>query len=676
MDHPSERPSPPPPWNRDLSWLSYDSLVLASSLRGDVSLRSALDFVGYHTSNLDEFYSVRGAEYRKAAREGGRVEDVPDATATLRAINETVTRQMQQATHILATHLSRRLREAGVTLHMGAEDLTAAQREAAARHFERAVVPNIQPVLLGMGTQVFLRHNQPYLAVRLHPRANPVGVAYSLLKIPVKELPRFVQLPGEGGQRHLAWVDDVMRLHLAELYPGFFVQGAWAIKISRDADLGISDDFDGDLAEEIRDSLVGRKTGLPAVLYHDAAMAPDLLRFLCQQYGFRDYEMVGCGPYLNLQSLLSLPLPEEAGVPVQAVPPRLRSAPSLLDEVERGDLVLHFPYHPFDYVVRLLNEAARDRDVTEVKITQYRVATNSAVVESLIAAARANKRVTVVVELRARFDEGNNLRLAERMAEAGIHIIYSRPTYKVHAKVALIERGEGRAVSYVSTGNFNEQTARTYTDHGLLTADPSVAADLRDLFGHLETGAPVRMRSLLVTQVNMERELLRLIRREADLAGRGEPAEITLKLNGLQYRPLIEALAGAALAGVRVRAVVRSICCVPPDEARHMRLRRIIDVWLEHGRIYSFGPRGERGLYISSGDWLNRNFRRRIEVAAPVANAALRAELQDMLELELADNASAWDVANADARVTPRPGDKAVRSQREILEMLRRKANS
>lgn len=681
-------------YNRDISWLAYDSLVLESSLGALVSLRSALNFVAFHSSNLDEFYSVRGAEYRKAAREGGSVEEVDDANALLRQINEIVSRQMRQATHILKTHIAGRLRQEGVELHFGPQFADARQAEWVVSYFHREVVPNIQPVLLGKGTMVFLRDNQPYLAVKLHPRSSPQSVDYSLLKIPVRELPRFVVLPDIGdAQRHVAFLDDVIRFNLQTLYPGFFVDGAWSIKTSRDADLGISDDFEGDIAEEIRDSLVVRKTGIPAVFYHDELTPPDLMRCLTTNFHFDDSEMVACGPYLNLSSLLSMPLSDNTErrrrPSGQTVPRRLQLAASIFDEVANGDFLLHFPYQPFDYVIRLINEAARDPQVEEIKITQYRVATNSAVVESLVSAAKANKRVTVFVELKARFDERNNLVLSDRMKAAGIRIIYSIPGFKVHAKVALIVRRPSaagvRAVAYVSTGNFNEQTARTYTDHGLFTADEDICTDLAALFTYLETlswpefrqralDEPPAMRKLLVTQINMRETLLRLIGEETQLARQGKPARIVLKMNGLQYRPLIEALYEASLAGVRVDVVVRSICCLAPecDFSRNIHLRRIIDVYLEHGRLWAFGPEGDRGVYLTSSDWLNRNFNRRIEVATPIENSALRRELIQILDLQLRDNTASWVIGHGlrDRKLSPSSGEASVWAQRDIAKLV------
>lgn len=678
-------------FNRDISWLAYDRMVLESALADDVCIGEALNFISFHSSNLDEFYSVRVAEYRKAAYGDRRMDEVSNPAVMLHKINAVVSSQMREAAEIVGSTICARLREQGVVLHFGDIPEDEGLRLPMREYFEREVVPNIQPILLEMGTLAFMRDNKPYFAVRLLPRSRrgKERAVYSLVRLPFAPLPRFVTLPSVGdGLTHIVFLDDIVRSNLDALYPGYVVEGAWSVKISRDADLGIRDNFMGDIVEEIRDNLTLRKTGEPVGFYRDAEMPRDVLECLKRNYGFAESEMVACGRYLNLHDLARLHVGRRRGASPMAsvVPPRLRVCPSLLDEVARGDVMLHFPYNSFNYVIRLINEAAQDPTVSEIKVTQYRVATNSAVVNSLIAAARANKRVTVFVELKARFDEKNNLEMAERMKAAGIRLIYSISGVKVHAKVALIVRsgGEGRrSVAYVSTGNFNEQTARTYTDHGLLTADADIIDDLSQVFDFLEAyqgraldpdAVMPALKKLLVSRFNMEERLRELIAGEVAIAKEGGKARIFLKMNGLQYRPLINDLYVASTEGVEVRIVVRGICCLVPGQSysRNIRLTRLVDGFLEHGRVWAFGPEGERGVFITSSDWLNRNMRHRIEVATPILNEALKRELMQIMDIVERDNTKAR-VIDENLQNVPtvrREGEPEVRAQCDIFKLV------
>ncbi len=680
-------------FNRDISWLSYDRLVLESAEADDVSVGEALNFISFHSSNLDEFYAVRVAEYRRSASRDIRMDEVSNPSAMLHHINAIVSRQMLEAADIVSRTLVPKLLEQGVMLHFDNMPTDETHVAFMRNYFEREVIPYVQPVLLGKGTLVFLRDNMPYFAVRLFAKKRHGKLSnkadYSLVKLPTSGVPRFVTLPDNGdGLTHIVFIDDIIRMNLPTLFPGYSVDGAWGIKISRDADLAISETLGCDIAEEIRDNLVLRKTGAPAGFYHDSTMPHDVLKCLKDNFNFAESEMAVCGSYLNLQDLSHLPV--DRGQNLKAfglvVPRRLIVCASMLDDITRGDFMLHYPYQSFNYVIRLINEAAQDPYVTEIKVTQYRVATNSAVVNSLIAAAAANKRVTVFVELKARFDEKNNLEMADRMKAAGIKIIYSIPGLKVHAKVALIERGGDsgkRSVAYVSTGNFNEQTAKTYTDHGLFTADPDIISDLRIVFNFLEThqgkaipkDEPIpTLKKLLVSRLNMEDELHKLIARETDIASHGGEGRIMLKMNGIQYRPLINDLYEASLAGVKIEIMARGICCIVPNQSysQNIRLTRLVDDYLEHGRVWTFGPDGERGVYITSSDWLNRNMRNRIEVAAPIINAALRQELMQIMNLLMSDNTRAKiiDENQQNVAVPHKQGEKSIRAQQDMYHLI------
>lgn len=316
--------------------------------------------------------------------------------------------------------------------------------------------------------------------------------------------------------------------------------------------------------------------------------------------------------------------------------------------IKERDRMLHFPYQSFDYVLKFLNEAAQDPKVVEIKVTQYRVASNSAVVNSLISAARNGKRVTVFVEVKARFDEENNLQLARLMEAAGIRIIYSLPGLKVHAKMALVIRRSGgvrkRSYAYLSTGNFNEKTARQYADHGFFTCKEEYIFDLEELFEYFENQEIVPVfRKLLVTQFNFKHELFRRIEREIDLARKGKEGYIFLKMNGMQHKPLINKLYEASEAGVKIDLIIRGICCLVPNQpfSKNIRVLRIVDSYLEHARMWVFGNNGKREVFLTSADWMNRNVMRRIETTFPIEDERIQEELFDIINLQLRDNVKA-----------------------------------
>ncbi|MCQ2203586.1 MAG: polyphosphate kinase 1 [Bacteroidales bacterium] len=677
-------------FNRDISWLAFNYRVLEEAKDTTLPIYEQMSFLARYSSNLDEFYRVRVAAYRNAADSDASLEDVTNPTHVLSRINQIVSAQIFDMSDILRDQLVPELLKHNVTLFIGQQPDLPEHKMFVHDYFLHEVIAYLQPVLLTRGTRTFLRDNRPYLALKLFTKhKRPLKTAprpsYALVKLPFKDapyfndLPRFVELPQVGEMRYIMFLDDVIRFNLSELFPGYDIEGAWSIKVNRDADLGIDEIGEEDLVQVIKQNLARRSTGLASSIYHDRTIAPDLLKCLKKTFGFSDAEMVESGRYLNLHHFDEFPrhlIPAEALKPLQPIHPRRLQNISMFDAIRQGDQVIHYPYQSFDYVIRLLSEAAIDANVTEIKVTQYRVATNSAVVDSLIAAAHNNKRVTVFVELKARFDEQNNLQMSERMKEAGINIIYSIPGLKVHAKMALINRvedGRQRSYAYLSTGNFNEKTARQYTDHGLFTCDEAIVTDLQKAFLFLEnqSSQPV-FNKLLLSQVNMFDRLMELIDREISIARQGRDAYIVLKMNGLQYRPLINKLYEASCAGVRVNLIIRGICCLVPQQefSSNIHIIRIVDRFLEHGRVWLFHNDGADDLYLTSADLLNRNLKRRIELAFPVENQSVRNEIISILRLQLADNVKARVIDdNLDGHIPPQ-SPQPIRSQEAIYRML------
>jgi polyphosphate kinase len=444
----------------------------------------------------------------------------------------------------------------------------------------------------------------------------------------------------------------VIRQNLPLLFPGWQVGGAYAIKLSRDAELHIDDDFSGDLVEAIRRSLEKRDTGLPIRFLYDRHASYAMVSDLKDAFALEDEDLVLGGRYHNLNDLRDFPrfgLDDLSFEPWPPLPhPELEGAPSMLAAVAERDRLLHFPYQSYGEVVRFLDEAAADPEVEELSLTVYRVSRDSAVLNALLRAAERGKTVSVFFEVQARFDEASNLRWGERLERAGIRTMYSMHGLKVHAKVALVARredGARRLYAYLGTGNFNEDTARFYTDFGLLTADVRITTEVERLFRHLAGDEPEpRFEHLLVAPFGLRGACCDLIEGEMAAARAGRPAGITLKLNALEDEKMIGKLYEASQAGVPVQIIVRGICClVPglPGVSERIRARSILDRYLEHWRVYLFGSGDEERMYLSSADWMRRNLSHRVEVAFPLYDPEVRRQVREAVDIQLADNCKA-----------------------------------
>ena len=508
------------------------------------------------------------------------------------------------------------------------------------------------------------------------------------MKIPFSKVPRFIELPPHEGKYYIMFIDDIIRANLQSVFPGYEIDSCYSIKISRDADIYLEDEGKGSILEKIRKKVKKRKIGALSRFMYDQAMPADFLAFICEAFGILPDDLVVGGRYNNLQDLSKLPNP--AGKQLEqhpSLPMRIRSLDevgSIFKVIKKRDVMLHFPYESFDYLIRFLMEAAFDPKVDEIKITQYRVAENSAVINTLISAAQNGKKVTVFVELKARFDEENNMRTAARMEQAGIKIIYSIPGLKVHAKVAVILRKDNaqgvkrRDFAYLSTGNFNEKTAKIYADMALLTCQEEIIADINKVFAVLEgrLQAPT-FHHLLVARFNMVPELRRMIQCEIDHVQAGGKGYIILKMNGLHDQQMIDMLYRASEAGVKIDLIVRGICCLVPDQpySRNIRVTRIVDMFLEHARIWYFYNEGQDELFLTSADWMRRNLNRRIETAFPILDPEIKQEVIDILHIQLRDNVKACRLDSELRNCFKRESDmrEPVRAQQAIYDYLKQK---
>lgn len=676
-------------FNRDISWLSFNFRVLEEASDKSLPIYERLKFLAIYSSNLDEFYKVRVAEYKTAVIEGIRMPDSPQPAHVLKEINNIVSNQMHEFSRILNEEILVELKDFNIILYQNNLPESPEHLAFLKEFFYSEALPYLQPVLFNKGTRSFMRDNRIYLIIRLFRKKSTKNLEklkarrarYALLKLPTNDLPRFITLPKIDNYHHILFLDDMIRYNLQELFPGYDIAGSWSIKVARNADLGIEDEFSGNLIDKIRKSLNKRKIGTPAGLHYDRQIDNKTLTFLMNTFNFKKEELVETGKHQNLDAFFNFPNPHspslEWNVPQPIHPHELEEAGSMFNAIKHGEQVLHYPYHSFDYVLKFFNEAATDPKVEEIKITQYRVARDSAIVNALISAARNKKKVTVFVEVKARFDEEQNLYLAELMMNAGIKIIYSIPGLKVHAKMALVIRKSGgirkRSYAYLSTGNFNEKTAKLYADHGLFTSDDTVITDLENLFNFLEDqSTKPKLTNLLVTQINMKKSLLKKIDREIEIEKSGGDGYLILKMNGIQNKLLINKLYEASKSGVRIDLIIRGICCVIPNQpfSKNIRITRIVDSFLEHARVWVFGNRGNSEMFLTSADWMNRNINRRIEIAFPVINEELKQEIQDILEFQLNDNTKARIVDEKLNNIKIEGKETKVRSQESIYKYL------
>jgi polyphosphate kinase len=646
--------------NRDLSWLSFNHRVLLEAADKNVPLYSRISFLSIFSSNLDEFFRVRMPSIFAFSaidvKKVGIRDEYPKGL--VQQVQTTVHEQLEEFGRILTQQIIPELQQNHICLYYN-EPLRSEHHETVKEYFLSKVLSFLQPVILQKENQgnVFLDNNALYFIVDTETAEQPGKHFYVLLNIPSANLPRFTSLSMLGDDHYLLFLDDVIRDNLQEIFPGFTVHGAWSVKLTRDAEMNIGDEFIGDIAEKIERQLEKREVGLATRLLYDKAMPLEVKDFIEKHFAIPADEMVEGGRYHNLKDLGSLPNPVKGKLSASSWPAMPHAGftnfRSIFQSISENEKLLHLPYHSYNYILRFFNEAAIDPQVKEIFVTLYRVAADSHIVNALISAAKNGKKVTVFVELKARFDEANNLKWSKKMKMAGIKIINSIPGLKVHAKVALIKRQEhkeSRSYSFMATGNFNESTGRFYTDHVLFTSKPEFGQELDMLFTYLQSRVQpelygkIPFQHLLVSQFNMIRRLNKLIDREIKNAKEGKPANIIIKLNNLQERDMIARLYDASRAGVKVQLLVRSICCLAPGvpgQSENIVVHRLVDRYLEHARIFAFHNNGEPEYYMGSADWMNRNLHSRIEVVFPVYDKKLAGELEHILQLQLKDNQKA-----------------------------------
>lgn len=681
-------------FKRDISWLSFNYRVLLEAEDDALPIYERIKFLSIYSSNLEEFYEIRVAEHRGVIMKKNFTEESgAEAEEVLTEITDEVNRQQREYYRIFSEKILPELNRQNIYLYQGSEP-EPFHEEFVHNFFNEEVFPFLSPVMIQAGDiRTFIRDRRLYLVIRMIKKSKRKSEGdqapeyhYALMKIPYAKVPRFIELPQHEGKFYIMFIDDIIRANLANVFPGYEIDSCYSIKISRDADIYLEDEK-GNIVESIRKKVKKRKIGALSRFMYDRAMPEDFLSFICDAFGITRDDLVVGGRYLNLQDLAKLPNPKgkelEQKVPAPMRVPYLDEKGSVFRAVKKKDILLHFPYQSFDYLIRFLMEAAFDPKVDEIKITQYRVAENSAVINTLVSAAQNGKKVTVFVELKARFDEENNMSTAERMEKAGIRIIYSIPGLKVHAKVAVIIRKDSedgnkrRDFAYLSTGNFNEKTARVYSDMALLTCNDEIITDINKVFAVLEGKmSEPTFRHLLVARFNMVPELIRMIHREIEHVKQGRKGRIVLKMNGLHDQNMINELYRASENGVEIDLIVRGICCLVPGQpySANIRVTRIVDMFLEHSRIWYFYNDGKEDVYLTSADWMRRNLNRRIETAFPILVPEIKQEVVDILKIQMRDNVKAC-LIDEQLHNNFKHNDEPVkvRSQLAIYEYLKNK---
>jgi polyphosphate kinase len=671
--------------NRELSWLAFNARVLQQALDPRVPLLERVKFLAIFSANLDEFYMVRVAGLRRQVA-AGVVLTPPDGLTPqeqLDAIDAEVARLSAMQRGCLTSLLDEAARH-DIRL-LGVRDLTAAEWGEIDEYFESQIFPVLTPLAVDPG------HPFPYisnlsLSLAVEIRDPDTGaIRFARVKVP-KSLPRWI--PVRARPNHFVPLEQVIGANLTALFSGMEVVASYVFRITRYSDLDIPVEEPEDLLATIEEQVFQRRFGevvrvevqddMPA---HLRALLLEELREddVTESGRLNERDIVDAGRLLDLSdlsSLATLDIPTLRDVPfVGATPPELRDAErNIFDVIREGDLLVHHPFDSFgSSVERLLKEAARDDQVLAIKVTLYRTSGDTAVVAALVEAAQRGKQVAVIVELKARFDEANNITWARQLEDAGVHVAFGSATLKTHAKTALVVRREVdgiRRYIHLGTGNYNSRTARLYTDVGLLTCSPSIGADVSDLFNSLTGYSRQRLyRKLLVAPVNMRARFLELIGREAEHAAAGRPARIVGKMNALVDADTIDALYRASQAGVEIDLIVRGICCLRPGipgVSENIRVVSIVGRFLEHSRLWQFTNGGEEEFYLGSADWMPRNFDRRVEAVAPIETPAVHDRVRTLLRTYLDDERMAWDLG-PDGTWTQRNPASTARPSHEVL---------
>lgn len=669
--------------NRELSWLSFNDRVLQEAADTTVPLIERIKFLGIFSNNRDEFFRVRVATVKRMLKAGKKAKEVldEDPDILLGKIQKTVIAQSDKFEYIY-NQLIKALGRKGIYI-VNEKKLNPEQAAFVTNFFNDEIRPALVPIMVdGVHTFPYLRDKSIYFLVKLNRKDKKPK--YSLIEIPSEVVSRFIVLPQIGDKKFIILLDDIIRFCLDDVFATFEHESveAYTIKLTRDAELDIDNDVTQTLVEKISKSIKKRKTGAPVRLTYDNEMPNDVLEFLLKKIGsISPDNLIPGGRYHNFKDFIAFPNVGGKELVYENIHsldhPDFNQTKSVLRVIKQHDVLLSAPYQGFHHVIDVLREAAIDPRVQTIKITLYRAAKHSRIVNALINAIKNGKQVTVVVELQARFDEESNIYFAAKLKEEGATVIYGVPGLKVHSKLFLITRKEnGQLFKYahVGTGNFNEKTARIYTDYSLLTADKRITEEVAKLFEFYENNLKRgTFKHLLVAPFFMRKKLQNFINKEIENAKAKKQAYIFLKLNNLVDKTIINKLYEASLAGVKVRIIVRGICSLVTGKeySKNIEAISIVDKYLEHSRVFIFCNNGNEKYFLSSADWMTRNLDHRSEVAVPIYDKKIQQQLRKMMEIQWEDNTKARVINSIqDNQYRKRLTGEKIRAQYKIYEML------
>lgn len=681
---------------RDISWLSFNARVLQEAGDDQNHLYDRLRFLGIFSNNLDEFFRVRVAALNRMVRlkKHARMHLEEKPEQILETIQKTVIKQQRSFDRIY-TQLVNDLKNQQIFIK-NERQLNEVQKQFIRSYFEDKVRTQIVPLMIESIPQMPLLNDRSiYLACVLGRKDNAVTQRFALIEIPTRNLPRFIPLPSDEGTRDLILVEDIIRGNLQHIFAAFEFDRflSYIVKVTRDAELDLDNDINAGLIASLEKGLKNRKRGNTTRFVYDRHIDPGLLEYLTKRLHLSNKDnLIAGGRVHNFKDFMNFPafvFNDLKNRPKPFAHPDLVQPCLIMNVLKEKDILLHFPYHSFDPIIDLLREAAIDPFTQSIKMTCYRLAQDSKIINALVNAVRNGKKVTVMLELRARFDEEANLDWKQLLEEEGVKVVIGHPDRKVHAKLCIIKKtafNKSEEFGVISTGNFNENTARFYGDHCLLTANRKILNDINLLFESMEEPEKAinilsRIKTLPVAPNNMRAYFIARIDQEIEAARKNKPAEIIIKLNSLVDQMLIDKLYDAAHAGVRVSIIVRGICCAL---SRHRSFKHdikaisIIDEYLEHARVFVFHNLGHPKVYISSADWMVRNLDHRVEAACPVFDKKLKQELIDILNIQLSENVKGRVLDNQQRNkyVQRHENEPEIRAQDSIYNYLLEKKHN
>ena len=680
--------------NRDISWLAFNGRVLQEAADEENHIYDRLRFLGIFSNNLDEFFRVRVATLNRMTRTAGNklkmhLEENPEKIlASIMSIVLTQQQQFEKIYRDLVVAME------GKKIHFKTDkQLTKEQKIFVETFFEERLHTRIVPLMIeSIPSMPLLRDRSVYLACVLGHSQSAMMHRYALIEIPVGDLPRVVVLPSAKGTKDLILLEDIVRYNLPYLFApfGFDKFMGHLIKVTRDAELDLDNDFHSNLIDDLEKGIKNRKKGKATRFVYDKQIDANLLEFMMKRLSLNKKDhMVPGGRIHNFKDFMDFPREVFTDInsrPKPFVHPLLTQPCRIMDVISKKDVMLHFPYHSFDSVIDLLREAAIDPAVVSIRVTLYRLAKDSRVINALVNAVRNGKQVSVVIELKARFDEEANMMWKKRLEEEGVRVYIGLPEMKIHAKICVIKRREFNRTTqfgFVSTGNLNESTAKVYADHCLLTSNRQIMADINRVFDCLERPVPnltglKTCRTLIPAPISMRKFFQAQILKQISLSKRKKGGSLVVKLNSLSDDQLIHDLYDAAKAGVKSSFVVRGIFCGVMDQKSFKKQPQaisIVDQYLEHARVFIFGEEEQKQVFISSADWMVRNLDHRVEVACPIIDKEIQTELSHIMNIQLKENEKAriLDAVLSNQYVVPEEGEPWLRSQVAIHDYLKNK---